>query len=186
MKDKATTYLQVAKGIKQRSVRNGLLLIFFLNTIALSCRISYSFTDASVSPDIKTFMLNEFVTRAPNINPTYPEYVVEELRKRLIRQTSLSATPANPDLEYEGSITGYDIKPMSLREAEQEAMNRLTVTVQVKFTNNKNHSQDFEESFSAFADFSSEVNLSDVEETLLKDITEQIIDQIFNRSLANW
>ncbi len=186
MKGRETVHSLTIMNIKPLRTTLCFFLLVLLNTFAISCRISYSFTDASVSPDIKTFMLNEFVTRAPNINPTYPEYVVEELRKRLIRQTSLSATPSNPDLEYEGAITGYDIKPMSLREAEQEAMNRLTVTVQVKFTNNKNHIQDFEESFSAFADFSSEVNLSDVEETLLKDITEQIIDQVFNRSLANW
>jgi hypothetical protein len=153
---------------------------------AQSCRISYSFTGASISPDVKTFAINEFVTRAPNVNPTYPEYVVEELRKRFIRQTGLSYSATTPDLEFEGSITGYEIKPMSLREADQEAMNRLTVTIQVKFTNNKNHDQDFDSSFSHFSDFSTSVNLADVEESLLKDITEQIIDQIFNKSVANW
>lgn len=169
------------------NLRHSLLLVpVLLVLVVTACRISYSFTGASISPDVKTFAINEFVTRAPNITPTYPEYVAEELRKRLIKQTSLSATPTAPDLEYEGSITGYDIKPMSSRETDQEAMNRLTVTVQVKFTNNKNHDQDFDESFSAFSDFSSESNLADVEETLLKEITEQIIDQVFNKSLANW
>jgi hypothetical protein len=158
----------------------------FLLVVVSSCTISYSFTGASISPDVKTFAINEFVTRTANVSPTYPEYVVEELRKKFIRQTSLSYGQTAPDLEFEGSITTYDIKPMSMSSAEQEAMNRLTVTIQVKFTNNKNHDQDFDETFTQFSDFSTSVSFSDVEESLLKEITEKIISDIFNKSVANW
>lgn len=160
------------------------VLTFLISVV--SCTVSYSFTGTSISPDVKTFTINEFTARNPDVNSTYPEEVMEALRQKFIKQTKLSATQEDADLEFEGSITGWDIKAMSIKDESQEATNRFTVTMQIKFTDNKNHDNDFETSFSAFYDFSTDTNFADIESTMLEAITEEIVDNIFNKSVANW
>jgi hypothetical protein len=158
-------------------------LIFF---IISSCSIKYSFTGASVSPDVKSYSIYNFSNRARLVNPTLTDYLVEQLRDKFTRQTSLDYKNDGGDLEFEGSITGYDVQPISIKSDDQAAGNRLTIKINVKFTNNKNHEQDFETEFSAYSDFSSDLILSDVEDSLVEEIVKQIIEDIFNKSVANW
>jgi hypothetical protein len=163
---------------------------YTLSTLLLfavaSCTVKYSFTGASVSPDVKTYTIGDFPNRAKLVNTTLSDYVVEQLRDKFNRQTSLNYQADGGDLEFEGTITGYDVQPMAIKSDDQAAQNRLTVKISVKFTNNKNHEQDFESEFSAYSDFSSDYILSDVEESLVEEIMKQIIDDIFNKSVANW
>ena len=90
------------------------------------------------------------------------------------------------DLEFEGQITGYDIRPMNIKEGDTAAQNRLTVTVKIKYTNNKNHDDDWDKSFSSYVDYDSTQLLSDVEDSLMEEVLEQLTDDIFNASIANW
>jgi len=160
--------------------------IVMLVVVTISCRISYSFSGASISPDVKTYSVYDFTNRARIVNPALSDYVAEKLKDKFTRQTSLDYATDGGDLEFEGTITGYDVKPMSITKENNAAQNRLTVTINVKFTNNKNHEQDFETDFSAYFDFSSEEILSDVEDALVEEIVKQIIEDIFNKSVANW
>lgn len=150
------------------------------------CSIKYSFTGASISPQVKSYSIYYFPTRAPKAPPSLSDYFGEELRSRFTRQTRLGYQADGGDLEFEGSITGYDVVPIAIKDGDVASMNRLTVTITVKFTNNTDHEQDFETPFSAYADFPSTNLLSDVEDELIKKITTEIIDQIFNKSVANW
>ena len=150
------------------------------------CKISYSFTGASISPLVKTYTVEGFPNRAKQINPTLSDYLAEELRDKFTHQTSLDYANNGGDLEFGGSITGYDVKPISVTSSDEAAQNRLTVKINVKFTNNLDHDQDFENEFSAYADFDSDLNLSDVEDDLVEEIITQIVDDIFNKSVANW
>ncbi|MCF8360367.1 MAG: hypothetical protein K9H26_16570 [Prolixibacteraceae bacterium] len=171
--------------MKQFSLKSFLVAILLI-FVAQGCKISYSFTGASISPDVQSFSVYSFPNRARLVNPTLSDYLAEQMRDKFTRQTSLDYMPDGGDLEFEGSITGYDVQPMSVRSDDQAAQNRLTVRVNVIFTNNNNHEQDFETEFSAYADFSSEFILSDVEDTLIEDIVEQIVEDVFNKSVANW
>jgi len=161
-----------------------LLILTFL--ISNSCSVSYSFTQASVAIDIKSYTIYNFAYRAQLVNPTLSDYFTEKLRDKFTRQTSLDYRSDGGDLEYEGSITGYNVQPISIKANDQASENRLTVRIKVKFTNNKNHAQDFETEFSAFEDFSSDYILSDVEDGLVEAIVKNLVDEIYNKSVANW
>lgn len=150
------------------------------------CKINYSFTGASISPLVKSYTVYDFPNRARLVNPNLSDQFVEALKDKFTRQTSLNYADNGGDLEFEGSITGYDVKPVSVRDTDVAAQNRLTIKIKVTFTNNQNSEDDFESEFSAYSDFSSDNLLSDVEDELVEIILTQIIDDIFNKSVANW
>ena len=165
-----------------------LVFIFALAGCGLfqSCKVSYSFTGASISPQVKTFSVYYFPNRARLINPNLSQQMTEALQDKLLRQTSLDQIDENGDLEYEGQITNYDTRPVNIKEGDLAAQTRLTVTVKVKYTNNTDHEEDWEKSFSAYEDFDSSNILSDVEDDLMTEILEKLTEDIFNASIANW
>ena len=171
-------------------------IIFRLATILLiiagicSCRINYSFTGASISPNVKTVFIDLFNNRARVINPTLSQTFTEKMKDKFVSQTSLSLQRDQGDLEFSGDIIGYDVRPQSIQTTTQgrdiASMNRLTVTVRVVFTNNKDHEQDFKNNFSAYYDWESTRALSEVENDAVNVITDQLVEDIFNKSVANW
>lgn len=163
-----------------------LFTLLVILTSAISCTVSYSLSSATITPDIKTFSVYEFPNRAGNVNPTLSDNLVYELKMKFNRQTNLKSVEKNGHLEFEGSIIGYDVKPMAIQSQDIAAQSRLTIKIKVKFTNNKNHENDFETDFSAYADFETTQNLSDVEDDLVDVILDEIIEDIFNKSVANW
>ncbi len=175
------TYLKHLKRLFLLAVMVVLASGFFTN-----CKMSYSFTGASISPDVKTFSVYYFPNRARLVNPNLSQQITEALQDKLLRQTSLDQLGDSGDLEFEGQITGYDTRPMNISEGDLAAQTRLTVSVKVKYTNNKNRDDDWEKTFSAYEDFSSTEILSNVEDELMIEIIEKITDDIFNESIANW
>ncbi|WP_025862939.1 LptE family protein [Prolixibacter bellariivorans] len=168
-----------------------LLTTLFVSILLVTgCRINYSFTGASIAPDVKTVYIDYFPNRARVVNPTLSNTFTEALKDKFVNETGLTLRNDQGDLEFSGEITGYDIRPLSIQKSNDgrdvASQNRLTVTVKVKFVNNKDHDQDFNSTFSAFFDWDSTKNLSDVEDQAVSDITEQLVDDIFNRSVANW
>jgi hypothetical protein len=151
-----------------------------------ACKIKYSFTGASISPMVKTYTVYDFPNRATLINPTLSDYFSDALREKFTRQTNLEFMNDGGDLEFEGAITVYDIKPISVTGDAVAAQNRLTIKIKVVFTNNIDPDNDFDNEFSAYADFGSDQIISDVEDRLVEEIITQIVDDIFNKSVANW
>ncbi len=151
-----------------------------------SCKISYSFTGANISPDVKTYSVYYFTNRARLVNPTLSQTFTEALREKIQRQTSLNEMESNGDLIFEGQITGYEVKPMSIQQEDRAALNRLTIRVKLKYTNNKNPDQNLEQTFTAFEDFDSTSSLSDVEDGLVPEIIKKLNEDIFNATIANW
>ena len=92
----------------------------------------------------------------------------------------------NGDLELAGEITGYQLTPMAVQEDAFASETRLTMTVKIRFHNNKVDGQDKEETFSAYRNFNSSQMLTDVQDQLIEELTKDIIDQIFNSTMANW
>ncbi len=150
------------------------------------CKVNYGFTGASVSPDIKTFSVKYFPNNAPVVSPTLSQTLTEKLKDKIVSQASLTHTDKQADLIFEGSITGYGIQPIAIQANETAAQNRLTITINVKFTNLKNEKQNFETTFSRYADYNSQDNFSTVEPQLITTITDQIVDDVFNRVFINW
>lgn len=162
------------------------IMFFVFGSFLPSCTMSYSFTGANISPAVKTFSVYYFPNRARLINPTLSQSFTEELREKLTRQTSLNELAENGDLEFEGQITGYDFRPMSIQKDDLSAQTRLTVTMKLKYTNHKEPEKDFEQSFSAFEDFDSNLPISSVEDELTAAIIEKLTEDIFNSTIADW
>jgi len=162
------------------------LLFLFLASLS-GCRVNYSFTGASVSPDIKTITIDYFPNKASIVVPTLSRDLTEALRDYFTSQTSLALVERNGDLVLEGTITGYDAgKPVAIQGNETAALNRMTITVAVKFTNRKDVKQNYEQSFSRYLDYSSSQPLTSVQNQLIEEINKQLVQDIFNKSVVNW
>ena len=160
--------------------------IFIFTSISLiSCGI-YSFTGASISADIETVSIGYFQNNASMVQPTLSNIMTESLKDQFISQTNLSLTDAIGDLQFEGEITGYVVKPIAIQANETAAQNRLTISVKVTFTNNLDENQNYSQSFSHYADFDSSQDLSSVETELIDQIVEVLSENIFNKAVANW
>ena len=144
------------------------LILSFLTVLATACSISYKFNGASIDyTKVKTITIRDFTNQAPYVNPTLAPQFTEDLKDIYIRQTRLQLVPSNGDLELEGEI-------------------RLTITVRVRYSNRVNPDEDFEQSFSAYREFDSNLMPQQVEGTLCEEIIEEIVDQIYNATVANW
>ena len=163
-----------------------LLFVVSLSVVFAACKVSYSFTGASIAPSVKTFSVYYFPNRAKLVNPNLSQQFTDGLQEKLIKQTSLNQISENGDLEFNGQITEYDVKPMNISKGDLAAQNRLTISVKVKFTNNKDHEQDWEKTFTAYEDFDSNNSLNTVEDSLVPEIIKKLTDDIFNASVANW
>ena len=149
-----------------------------------SCGI-YNFTGGSTG-NAKTFQVNFFQNRAPLIEPGMDREFTFYLQDLINNQTNLSLTNSTGDLVYEGEITNFTVAPMAATADQRAAQNRLTVTVNVRFTNNKEEDKDFEKQFSHYYDFPANAQLSSVKSAAFEAIFERIGQDIFNASLANW
>ena len=154
--------------------------------IVHSCGI-YSFTGTSIQPDVKTVTINYFEYQALKVNPSLSNQITEALQEKFIRLTKLELVDMEGDLEITGAVTGYDVKATAVTANEEAAQNRLTVNVKISFTNRKYPEDDFpDKSFSAYADFDAMTSLDAVEAELCEQIVEQLCDDIFNATVANW
>ena len=151
-----------------------------------SCKVNYSFTGASVSPDVKTVSIQYFRNNASLAKATLSQSLTEALKDIFTSQTSLGIVSKDGDLNFEGEITNYATAPVALQSNDQAALNRLTITVNVRFTNIKDPKQKFETSFSRYADYSSSKSLTSVEDELIRQINDQLVQDIFNKAMINW
>lgn len=166
-------------------MRNFLVCLGWL--MATACSISYKFNGASIDyTKVKTIMISDFTNQASYVNPTLAPEFTEELKDIYIRQTRLEQVTSNGDLALEGEVTGYDFTPMAVKEDALASQTRLTITIRVRYMNNTNPDEDFEQSFSAYREFDSNLMLQQVESSLCAEIIEEIVDQVYNATVANW
>ena len=154
--------------------------------IVHSCGI-YSFTGTSIQPEVKTVTINYFEYKALKVNPSLSNQMTEAMQDKFLKLTKLEQVEMEGDLEIIGAITGYDVKATAVTANESVAQNRLTVTVKVSFVNRKFPEDNFDDkSFSAYQDFDAMQSLESVEATLCEDIVEQLCEDIFNATVAQW
>lgn len=150
-----------------------------------SCGI-YSFSGTSIQPGIRTVSIDLFEYKALRVNPTLASEMTEGIKDKFRKMTKLEQVDMDGDLEIVGSITGYDVRATAVTSGEVAAQNRLTVSISIKYTNRRYPDEDFEKSFSAYADYPSEQSLDSVESSLCEDIVEQLCEQVLNATVANW
>ncbi len=110
----------------------------------------------------------------------------EELKDLFTRNTRLQFVKQNADLEMEGEIVGYALTPLAVQEDSFASETRLTLTVRMRYRNNKEEGQDREESISAYRNFPADRMLTDVQDQLIGELVKEIADQIFNVTMSNW
>jgi hypothetical protein len=161
------------------------LFFFIVLTTINGCSV-YNFTGTG-KIDAKTFQVNYFQNNAALVEPGIERTFTLELQELLQNQTNLNLTNSGGDLVYEGEIKEYRITPMTATADQQAAQNRLTITVNVRFTNKKNPDDDFERPFSFYHDFPANEQLVGANLTEALDVIfERITQDIFNASLAKW
>ena len=168
--------------------KSGIIYLFLvLSIIMAGCTISYKFNGASIDyTKVKTISIKDFPNQAPLVYPPLSQQFTEGVKDIYVRQTRLSLVRDNGDLQLEGEITGYDLTPMAVKEDAYSSKTKLTITVKVRYTNRTNADEDFEQSFSAYREFDSNVMLQDVQDQLCSEIIEDLADQIYNSTVANW
>lgn len=163
-----------------------LLPVMFLLPLIAACGI-YSFTGTSISPDVKSVSIYTIENRAMKVNPALSNTITNALQDKFRRLTKLEMMPEGGDLEISGMITNYDVTPTAITSNEVASQNRLTITVKISYTNNKNEEESFKDkSFAAFQDYDSNLSLDAVEASLCDDIVEILVEDIFNATVANW
>lgn len=171
---------------RKRTLRIGVLLMVGVFAFA-GCRLTVSLTGGDVDPRAKTVYIQTFRNTAALVNPTLSNEFTSALKDRIQGQTPLTIIDAqNGDYKLEGEITGYSINPVAIQGDETAAMNRLTITVNVRFTNTFDETKDFEQSFSRYVDYSSTQNFTSIESSLVSQINEALTEDIFNKAFVNW
>lgn len=164
-----------------------LLAVLFCSQACKIASVKYNMTGGSLSPEIKTFSVDYFPNKAPLVVPYLSSTFTEKLTEYMRSKTGLTQlTDNNGDIRFEGQIVEYSQRPIDIQKDEVAASNRLTIGIRVKYTNTKEEGYDFTSTFSNYADYSTDVDFNSVEESLIDEILEKIIDDIYNKAVVNW
>ena len=146
----------------------------------------YSFTGASIPPEAKTISVQYFPNKAQLVEPTLSPFFTDKLRDQFTRQTTLKMVDRNGDLAIEGEITEYKTTPVAIQGDQTSALNRLSITVNVRFVNVYEPDKDFEQKFTSFLDYASDADYNAIKEELFEGVTEMLTTDIFNKAVINW
>lgn len=169
-----------------RLLKKACCLVVLLSCCLFSGCGIYTFSGASIPAEAKTVSVQYFPNNAQLVNPLLSNALTNALNDMFVNQTTLQSVPQNGDLALEGEITGYSTSPIAITGNQTAAMNRLTVTVNVRFTNKYDESKDFEQRFSQYQDYPSGQDLSAVQDILVEQIIEDLCQDIFNKAVVNW
>ena len=153
----------------------------------MACSVSVKFNGASIDySQTKTIEIADFPIRSSYVWGPMGPIFNNQLKDIFASHTKLIQVKRNGDLKIEGEITRYDQRNKSVSSEGHSAQVELTMMVNVRFTNNANHKEDFERQFSASQTYESTQSLNSVQEELVTQMTKDIVEQIFNATVANW
>lgn len=179
MNQKGKNYIY-KKGVK-------CLALVLLAIIVTACSVSYKFNGASIDyTKTKTIQISDFPIRSSYVWGPMASIFNNQLKDVFANHTRLSQVKRNGDLKIEGEITQYSQRNKAVTAQGESAQVELSMTVNVRFTNNVNHSEDFERQFTATTTYDSRQSLNSVQEECVTQMVKQIADQIFNATVANW
>jgi len=154
--------------------------------VFISCKVNYGFKGISIPPEAKTISVAFFQNNAAMASPSESQKFTEKMRDMVSSQTNLALTKQNGDLQFEGAIVDYAVSPVAVQSTDQAALNRLTVIINVKYTNSIDQSKSFNQNFQRFYDYSSSKTLSAIESEALDEINRQIAEDVFQKAFNNW
>lgn len=164
-----------------------MMFLFTMTLFLLSCSISYKFNGASIDySKTKTIQISDFPIRSSYVWGPMANIFNNQLKDHYANHTKLIQVRRNGDLRIDGEITRYDQRNKSVSAEGYSAQTELSMTVNVRFTNNNNHSEDFERQFTATTTYDTTQSLNSVQEELVTQMVKDITDQIFNATVANW
>jgi hypothetical protein len=183
-----TKYLSVNDGLKKQRLKiqtNISILLMVLLLLSSGCGV-YSFTGASIPAGAKTVSVQYFPNKSQLVEPILSPTFTNKLRDIFTTQTTLQMIDANGDLAIEGEIVSYKTTPVAIQSDQTAAMNRLTIEVNVRFTNKLEPEKDFEQKFSQFVEYPSDQPLNSVSAGLIATINDMLATDIFNKAVVNW
>lgn len=151
------------------------------------CVPSYKLNGSAIDYNVyKTVSVSDFPIRAALVYPPLQQTFENELLDYISRNTRLRTTDGPSDLQIEGEITGYNLSPQAVTEDAYASQTRLTISVRVKYTDNRNDKNDIDQTFTAYRDFDATLMLTDVQDDLCQQISKELVELIFNATLGNW
>ena len=164
-----------------------ILCVSIISLMLVSCSVSYKFNGSSIDyTKTKTLSIFDFPNTAELVYPPLSQDFSEALRDSYTKQTRLQLLKKEGDLHLEGEITGYQLTPLAISADSYSSQTKLTLTIKVRFTNYKNPEEDFEKSYTSFQTFDSNLMLTTVQDALNKQMISDIVDNIYNDTVAKW
>ncbi len=159
---------------------------YILLLILLGLGSCYTLKNASVSPDLSYFFVDDFRISARNAPPTIDTDFEEALKNKIRNESRLVLDRDQAQIKFSGSVAGYTVQALAPEPGETVALNRLQITINIKYEDMTNPDKNWDQSFNEYAEFSSESLLSDVEDELLITIFDQLTENIFNKAFGDW
>ena len=168
-------------------VLRGLVIVLLTAVCYTSCTISYKFNGASIDYTTTHTISFEYIPiKAALVYAPLAVTFNDKLQQKYINQTRLSQVKTDGDLQISGAITGYSLSNQAVNSDAYATVTRLTIKVKIKFVNKNNKSENFEQEFSQYADFDASQLLTDVQDDLCEELSDKLIEDIFNATVANW
>ena len=161
------------------------ILYIPLLLITSSCGF-YTFSGASISPEIKNIKISYFINEAENFKANLDRDITQKLTDFIIEQTDLSVNNDNYEIEINGKIISYDITPISISSNDFANQNRLSISVNIDFKNYINEKENYNQKFTRYVDYKSDQNIEEIESELNDQILDEICIDIFNKTFVNW
>ncbi len=146
----------------------------------------YSFKGISIPENVNTFFVTNTESKATALPANFPTNFSENLKNKIRNESRLKYSETDPDLEFIPTVQEFRVVPIAPKPGEFASLNRLELSIQIEYINHKNEKENWKQNFKHFADFSASENLLNVQDDLLKIISEQLLEDIFNRSFTNW
>lgn len=165
----------------------GILTTIVTAVCYTACSISYQLNGASIDYTTTHTISFEYIPiKAALVYAPLAVLFNDKLQQKYVQQTRLTHVNSDGDLQISGAITGYSLSNQAINSDARATTTRLTMKVKIKFVNKNNKSENFEREFSQYYDFDATQLLNDVQDAACEELSEKIIDEIFNATVANW
>lgn len=161
-------------------------LIGCLLGICLLFSSCYSFQGIVIDPDVTTYYVNPFVNSAPSVVPTLAPDFTEDLKDKIRNESRLVFTEVDPHIEFTGNIIEYRVTSEAPQPGELVAFNRLTITMAIEYINHKYPDKGNNFNVSWYAEYPANANLLSVQDELIREISVQLVEDIFTKAFTNW
>ncbi|NUO01081.1 MAG: hypothetical protein HUU01_10755 [Saprospiraceae bacterium] len=146
----------------------------------------YSFRGIDIDAETRTYYVEQFKNNALDAAPSLPQTFTEALKEKIRTESRLVLDDKTPDIEFKGAIVDFRVSAEAPQPGERTALNRLTIVTAIEYINHKNETKNWKQNFTFFYNFPSATSLSSVQDEAIQAISDQIMEDIFNKAFTNW